>query len=236
MGFVKMGLDTDASEYFELLKHDLFTLRIEWRMYRSFFRTNLETVEMLNDVSGSTAHTLERVLFERCLLGIRRMTDPSTGRNRSTEAVTIKGLSKRIDLADTELKKLVSDAERAASFARNWSSKRIAHADLEYRLGGAKLETASRAKVETAIDGIAAVIKWVSLEYLDVHQVTHVLPPLDDERAFLKAIFFGQRELRRLEALRKTLLADEKYAELDSVRKETANYPDWLQRNDPPTD
>jgi hypothetical protein len=47
-----MGLDTDASEYFELLKHDLFTLRIEWRMYRSFFGTNLETVEMLNDVSG----------------------------------------------------------------------------------------------------------------------------------------------------------------------------------------
>ena len=35
----------DAEQYFELVKQDVFSARIEWRLYRSLFGTNPETVE-----------------------------------------------------------------------------------------------------------------------------------------------------------------------------------------------
>ena len=236
VGVEMATVSRDAVNYFDFVKNDLFALRIEWRLYRSLFGTNPETVDLLNRVSGPTANTLERILFERTLLGIRRLTDPPVGQRRNTQSVTVKGLVERFGSDDVELRKRVNQAESAASFARNWSAKRIAHADLQYRTGKAKLETASRAKVELAIDKIAKVVKWVSRSYFDTTLVTHPIPALNDERNFLRALYLGQLEREARKENLKALLKVGNHVEFDRLRNEPMDFPAWLLRDDPPMD
>src|SRR6056297_3400527 len=177
--------------YLELVKHEFFTLRIEWRLYRSLFGTNKETVELLNKASGSTANTLERALYERTLLGLRRLTDPYQGKKGKTKSVSVNGFIQVVPSKDPNLRRLAGTATQRSSFARNWSDKRIAHTDLAYRRGEAKLEIASRANVESANEAIADVIKHVAKEYYDTTLVTHPIPSSGDERSFLRALYLG---------------------------------------------
>ncbi|GGO56294.1 hypothetical protein SAMN05444398_10549 [Roseovarius pacificus] len=224
-----------AKEYYDLLLHELYTARIEWRLYRSLFGTNKETVDLLNEISGLTAQTLERVLFERTLLNLRKLTDPYEKQRGKHLSVTTKGLSRYFDCSDNTLRKLVNQAERAASFARDWSNKRIAHSDLDYKARKAKLEKASRAAVEDALTSIADVLKWVAHEHFDTTLVTHPIPPLDDERRFLKALYLGKSEMERVSGKKQLLLEQRRYAELDEFRA-VSEIPDWLVRKNPPID
>lgn len=229
----------DAAEreaYFELVRNDFFTLRIEWRLYRSLFGTNPETVDLLNAVSGPTASTLERVLFERCLLGLRRLTDNPKGYRGRSSSVTIKGLVERFGSDDQDLKRLVATAVKKSTFARDWSSKKIAHADLDYRQGRAQLEKASRAKVETAMDSISAVLKWISATHFDTLLDTHPIPPWNDEREFLRALYLGQNANREYEEQHARLLEERRYRELGALEKRFNRFPAWLYREDPPID
>ncbi len=223
------------NDYFELLKHEFFALRVEWRTFRSFFGTNQETVELLNAISGPTANTLDRILFERVLLGLRRLTDPYEGGRRKTKSVTVKGLSIELSDFDTDLARLVNEAERAAKFARNWSDKRIAHADLNYRNGTSKLEKESRARVEVAIEAIAGVLKLAAQKHFDTHIITHPIPPLRDQKFFLRALYLGQKELEDRGKREENLMSEGNYDALNVLRAEKV-YPTWLDRKDPPFD
>ncbi|WP_296763114.1 hypothetical protein [Sediminimonas sp.] len=89
----------ELGDYLELVKHEFFTLRVEWRLYRSLFGTNAETVELLNKASGPTANTLERVLFERTLLGLRRLTDSYHGKKRN-KSVSVNGFVHKVPSED----------------------------------------------------------------------------------------------------------------------------------------
>lgn len=226
--------DDSKSKYFELLTNDFFTLRIEWRICRSFFGTNRETVDLFNDVSGSTTHTLERVLFERVLLGLRKLTDPYEGNRRKTKSVTIKGIGSDLEDSSTELAKLVNDAERAAKFAKNWADKRIAHADLEYRKGTTPIFKASRARVEDAFDAISDVIKFVAEKHFGSSLGTHPMPPLRDETFFLRALYLGLKEMEARKELRAKYLSERNYEKLDALTEEDWKFPSWLERDDPP--
>lgn len=229
-------MSESAKEYMELLKLDFFTTRIEWRLYRSLFGTNKETVDLLNEISGPTAHTLERILFERTLLNIRKLTDPATGRRGRSKGVTVKGLKQFCNGDHGELTRLVSQAERAASFARNWADKRIVHSDLDYRLGNAKLETASRQKVENVLEAISLVIKWFAKEKLGYNLNTHPVPALKDERLFLETLYKGQLARREEKLHRKTLREDRNWDELDQFESNIRDLPHWIKRDDPPID
>lgn len=225
----------NAKEYYDLLLHELYTARLEWRLYRSLFGSNKETVDLLNDISGLTAQSLERVLFERTLLNLRKLTDRFEKQRGRHVSITVKGLPHYFECSDNTLKRLANQAESAAGFARDWSNKRIAHSDLDYRTGKAKLEKASRADVENALTSIARAVKWVAYEHYDKTLVTHPIPPLNDERRFLKALYLGHCEMERVSKEKKALLESKRYAELDELRAAT-EIPDWLVRENPPLD
>jgi len=230
-----MGHD-ELGNYLELVKHEFFTLRIEWRVYRSFFGTNKETVELLNKASGITAHTLERVLFERTLIGLRRLTDPYSAKKRKAKSVSVNGFIHLVQSEDHDLRRLAGIAVQRSSFARNWSDKRIAHADLAYRRGEAKLETASRANVESANEAIADVIKHVAKEYYDTTLVTHPIPSSGDERSFLRALYLGVLAVDEERSIEKQLLEEREYKELERLLTSHERIPEWLKRDDPPID
>ncbi|MCR9147402.1 MAG: hypothetical protein NXH74_09400 [Rhodobacteraceae bacterium] len=228
--------EEELDDYLELVKHEFFTLRIEWRLYRSLFGTNKETVELLNKASRITARTLERVLFERTLLGLRRLTDPYSGKKGKTKSVSVNGFVHIVPSEDQDLRRLAGIAVQKSSFARNWSAKRIAHADLAYRRGEAKLETASRASVESANGAIANVLKHVAKKYYDTTLVTHPVPPLGDERSFLRVLYLGVLACDEERASEKQLLKERNLKELDRLQTWHERMPDWLKRDDPPID
>ncbi|WP_209547231.1 hypothetical protein [Ruegeria sp. HKCCSP346] len=222
----------EAENLFEHLKTDFFRLRVEWRLYRSLWGTNKETFDMLQSISASTSQTLEAIVFERVLLGLRKLTDPPHGRRMSAKSVSIRALPKYFDDGEKTLTKLVSSSLKSSSFARNWSDKRIAHSDFEYRVGNAQLEPASRAKVEKALESIATIIKWIARNHFDTTLITHPIPPLSDERTFLRCLYEGKQEMERKRELSKQLSLQGRYEERNKLRE----MPDWLKRSEPPID
>lgn len=224
----------EAEHYFNLIKHEVFTLRVEWRLYRSLFGTNRETMELLNQVSGPTSQILERVLFERVLLGLRKLTDKFEVPRRGSKSVTIKGLPSAFSTHAAQIKMLVNQADRSCSFARNWSDKRIAHSDLDYKSGAVKLESASRKKVEDAILSIEAVVKEVSRFAYNTTLITQPVPPINDERAFLRTLYLGQKVINQRKEQEARLLSEKNYTELKKLDDHNREFPDWLNRSDPP--
>lgn len=224
--------EREARELFEFVKLDFVTLRNEWRIYRSLFGTNPETVELLNSVSGRTAAVLERALFERVLLGLRKLTDPARAQRRNRRSVTIKALLEAYDAKDAPLKRLVGKAERSASFARDWSSRKIAHSDFEFREGTMRLESASRHAVEVAMERIARVIRWISEYHFNTSFVTHLTPNTGDDCAFLQCLFEGQIAVREKRAQSRQRMKDGRVREA----KELLSLPEWLHRRHPPVD
>lgn len=231
-----MPLTQKCEEFFELLKYDFFLLRTEWRFYKSLFGTNAETVALLNSISGVSANTLDRVFFERTLLGLRKLTDPAQTQRGARLSFSIKGLFQFPELDERELRKLVNQAAKASSFARDWSNRRIAHNDLDYRTGGKPLEKASRLKVEEALNAISRTIKWVGTHRLDTHLVTNPIPPFNDERALLRTLYEGHRVLKERKRQKAEFLKNGEYDKVDELRKANASYPNWLSRNDPELD
>ncbi|MEO0378871.1 MAG: hypothetical protein AAF252_01285 [Pseudomonadota bacterium] len=230
-------MQQEAKEYLELVKNDLFTSRIEWRLYRSLFGTNPETVDLLNRVSGPTANTLERVLFERTLLNIRKLNDPPESKRHQTRSVSVKGFPKFFFKDDHKLAELVEQSDKAASFAKSWSNKKIAHSDVSYKSGTAHLEKASRSRVELALDAIAAVAKFVSSHYFNTTIVTHPIPALNDDRRFLEALFLGDLAVFEHNSERKRYLDSRQYEALNRMREQDrTRFPEWLHREDPPMD
>ncbi len=226
--------DQAAKDYFEHIKNEYFMLKVEWRLYRSFFGTNRETVDMLNSISGPTVSTLERVLFERTLLGLRKLTDPFVGRRGRTKSVTIKGLSAIFIDESKELKQIVGEAERSTAFARNWSDKRIAHSDLEYRSGREKLASATRAKIEEALERIGIAVQWISVRHFDTTLGVNPIPPMDDEREFLRVLYLGYQAATKQVAERELFIAAKDYKKASQLMEEIFDVPEWLNRADPP--
>ncbi|WP_299623384.1 hypothetical protein [uncultured Tateyamaria sp.] len=225
-------MNIDAEQYFELVKQDVFSARIEWRLYRSLFGTNPETVEFLNKISGRTANTLERVLFERTLLNLRKLTDRPENTRWNEKSVTLRGLSHFFFVEDAQLKRLQTQAIEKASFAKNWSDKKIAHSDLDHRTNAVKLSSASRERVDNALEAAAEVIKHVAKEHYGYTQITHPIPDANDERWFLLHLFEGARAFDEKERLSREYSASGRYVERDSLY----DFPSWLDRPEPPFD
>mmetsp|Transcript_23799 Transcript_23799/g.42850 ORF Transcript_23799/g.42850 Transcript_23799/m.42850 type:complete len:228 (-) Transcript_23799:4549-5232(-) len=225
-------MNIDAEQYFELVKQDLFSARIEWRLYRSLFGTNPETVDLLNSISASTANTLERVLFDRTLLNLRKLTDRPENTRRKEKSVTVRGLSHFFFGEDRQLELLQTQAIEKASFAKKWSDKRIAHSDLDHRTNATKLSQASRERVDNALDAVAELVKHVAKKHYGYTQITHPTPLADDERWFLLHLFEGARAFDEKERLSKEYSTSGLYAERESLY----DFPSWLNRPEPPFD
>lgn len=230
--FSEAGLDVEFAKKYHHAKMDLFSLRIHWRTYVSFFGTNKERFEFLHEVSGAVSQTLERTLFETTLLGLRKITDPKGARG-GRQSVTIKSFADYLpDEYQKELRILVSQAEKSCEFARDWSGKKIAHADFEYRDGSYSLKPASRQKVHKAIDDVAKVFKWMELTLFHTTLVTHPIPPIEDEVWFLQVLYEGLAAHKEKKKLAKELSRQGSYDAAENLMK----YPNWLQRTEPPID
>ncbi len=132
------------------------------------------------------------------------------------------------------LRRLAGIAVQKSFFAKNWSDKRIAHADLAYRSGEAKLEIASRAKVEAANEAVADVLKYVAKQYFDTTLLTHPIPSPEDERSFLRVLYLGVLADDEARAVEKKLLEERNYKGLDRLNQWHERMPEWLKRDDPP--
>lgn len=216
----------ELAKEFYLLKTDLFVLRLDWRTYQGLFGTNRERVDLLNSVSGSVSSTIERVLFESVLLRLRRFIDKGSKKRRRLP-LSLELLRKiATDQNAIDLHRLLVDCKKKCAFAKNWSDKRIAHSDYQYRIGNEKLLPASRQKVNEAIDSIAAVIKLIGSNLLDTHYVTHPIADLRDETVFLRVLYEGKRIVDEKPDIAKRLIEEGRFQEASSVH----DYPEWLKR------
>lgn len=229
---IEVGLSEDFARVYHFVKLDLFDLRVHWRYYRSMFGANKDRFEFMFSISPDFARSLEQTMFETTLLKLRRLTDPKSSKG-GKRSITIKALPQWLaNEREKQLHQLVNDAVNASDFARNWSSKRVAHSDHDYRNGRNSLLPASRAKVEAAIEAIANVIKNVERNEFNTTQITHPIPNYPDEIDFLRCLYEGKMRIEEKKKLRKELSLAGDYVRRDQV----FTYPEWLQRTKVPMD
>lgn len=211
---------------FYYIQQDVSLLRSQWRIYRAFFGTNKERVDMLNCISGIVANTLERTLFEATLLGLRRLTDTDKGKWKVTSIMCFPNFFEGND--EQELLKLRTLAIKKSDFAKNWSDKKIAHSDLLYRRGKDPLQKASRQKVTDAIDSIADIIKWIAAEKLNQDLMTHPISSANDEVHFLQHLFRGQKAAEENKGKWFELMRQTKYDEARALDE----FPEWISERE----
>lgn len=221
-------LGKELAFQFVWTRHEIFSLRSNWRTYREFFGNHKERFELFFEVSGTTAQTLERTLFEMTLVQMRRLTDPAKtmGKNRN---VTIQAFEQcLVEEEQSEMASLVKDALQKTEFARDWVNRRIVHNDLGYRSGQKPLKKASRRKVEEAIDAIVRPIKWIAAKKCDFTMVTHPISAIRDESFFVRHLYEGQLalEAKRAQAIR--FKNERRYEEAMQLLDD---YPKWLRRS-----
>lgn len=215
-----------ARDHFDAISNQFYNLRILWAVYTSLFGTNKERVDLLNDVSGSTAYWIERCMYESVVLGICRLTDPvSSARGRSSN-ISVSRLPLLVpEKIDRELIARVEAAKEASNFARDWRNKKIAHSDEAVQLGKAQLANSSRLAINDAIEKIAACLRRYSIVHHDTTLVTHPIRALGrDEVEFLIALHLGFSEREKYKIAQRQSFLDGKSQEFSP----NGSLPDWL--------
>ncbi|MGR3500500.1 MAG: AbiU2 domain-containing protein [Limimaricola soesokkakensis] len=207
------------------IENDVYFLRSQWGIYQSLFSTSPDRVELFNEASGIVAFLTEKALFESAILGICRLTDPSS--MRGVRNVSIFRLRDFLDKVEDQERfdALCQDLNEKSAFARSWRNKSLAHSDDDIRNGRAKLDVASVSKVSDCLDAIARLLKLVAAVRLGVHLVTRpVLEASNDEIFFLKALYDGvrARSARKERAIEK--MKEGKHEEA----QEELYYPSWV--------
>lgn len=214
------------------LRNAYIGIRIDWRFYRSLFGESPERVALLNDCSGLFFYTQERVLFEAVVIGLCRIIDPiETGKGKGIRRnMTFHRLKNYIsdNARQVAFDELISKAEGAAIFARDWRNKRIAHNDYDISAGVAVLEVASREKVQFLIDVVGKILQWIYLEFLESDIHLDALLPLDDEVRVMTLLYKGL-EAERLEEedFRKAI----EVGNYEAAHKSN-NLPEWLTKRE----
>lgn len=214
-------LGSDFGEYYYYLNQSVFGLVGIWDVYRAFFGTNEERVELLNRASGFVALTIQDSLHERVILGICQMTDPSASQGRKN--LTLQALPPYI--ADPnrrdEVSALVAQAVSATGFARDLRNKLIAHSDFSAAVGSYQVDYSSIERIVLAIKSIIAPLRYIHLHYFDSAQMYHATRPLPDETGFLRCIYSG--------ISRQEVQQNSREARMTLPMK----FPDWLQDTEP---
>ncbi len=225
------ALGEEFGVLFHDVENDLYSLRLHWRVYVALFATNSERVDLLNSISGTTALLIEKALFEAAMMSVCRLTDPPQSLRGAQKNITVKRfqalVEERFSNANVEnLAKLVSTAVEASEFARSWRNKRLAHSDEAVRRGKQAILTASIEKMDRAIDAVASIIRWVGVELMDTHIVTHPISSFkSDEIVFLKALFLGIQEKDRRVKRAQEAIAERRYSDAEST---LSDFPQWL--------
>lgn len=154
------------------LKNEVLTLESNWNEFVILFGTNKERINLMNQVAKHFFGILQSSMFENTLLHIARVTDPAETKVRGQvrKNLTFYGLEALVDHAETKqaFKVQVDKAFQAASFAREWRNKRIAHSDLIHATDdSAELPAASRLLVRKCLDELRKALEIITLYYYD---------------------------------------------------------------------
>jgi hypothetical protein len=153
---------------YHALYNDVVWLHIRWDQHRLLYGAKPERIDLLNSAAPMFFRLLQDTLFEQTLLDISRLTEKS--KMGQYAHLTLQRLVYALPAGNLQAtaKEKLSDAIRAAAFARDWRNRRIAHRDLDVALQRAvrPLSPASRIKIDGALGAIGAVLNVVSLHYL----------------------------------------------------------------------
>jgi hypothetical protein len=184
-------LGGEFGDYFFYLNQSVFGLVGIWDVYRSFFGTNEQRVDLLNRASGYVTRIIQDSLHERVILGICQVTDRKISMGRKN--LTVHGLPDFIVDAGfrDEVTSMIESATAATSFARDLRDKLIAHSDLAATMGSYQVEHSSRERIVLAIRSIIKPLRHIHTRYFDATQLYHTIRPLPDEVGFLRCIYLG---------------------------------------------
>lgn len=226
------ALGQDNGELVDNLRTDCASLRLYWRIYRSFFGTSKERVDMLNSISGTTAHVLESSLWHEVIFRICRLSDPKTGFRGKSKNVSITRLEDLVEeRSKKEMQKSISEAIAASVFAKTLRNKLLAHSDDDVRNNrGVLITRGSRRDVSNAIGKICECVRLYYSVALETQLITHPISNLgNDEVKIIEAIYMGNQEMLRIEAERKRCLSARDYKALE---ENETHLPEWVTYRD----
>lgn len=210
-------LGKNFGEYFYYLNQATFELVGVWDVYRSFFGTNEQRVNLLNRASGYVTCVIQDTLHERVILGICQLTDPEN--SRGLRNLTVTGLPSFIDetIYREEIAVMCKSARDSTSFARDLRNKLIAHSDFAAKSGSQQIEYSSRLKIVKAITAIIKPLRHIHMKSFDSFQFYHAIHASPDENMFLKCIHLGveQMEIEK--------------SDLNILNYSKRQFPDWLE-------
>ena len=217
-------LGADLGGVYFSLYESFVVMGLEWRVFSEWFRAAPERVDLLNEVSGTTALVIQNALRERTAIKLSRLTDRSSqGRNRNASLAALRNYE--VTENDAILQQNVLNAQEKASNIRRIRSKRLVHADHRETLFPSDDLGASYADFDAAIKASGAVLQHFSNVYLDAHVSFDMVSSFkDDEVSFLKVIYLG------------LIKRDEISSELREIKnvadyeREIDRVPDYLRR------
>ena len=176
-------LGPDLGALYHALHDEVIWLHGKWQQYRILFAESEERIELLNGVAGFFFRVIQDVLFENVVLHIARLTDPtqSVGKDNLT-LFRLAEFVKEPKLA-LEVKSLAERAKAAATFARDWRNRHLAHTDLALALGdqAKPLPPISRERIDAALAAAALVLNRIESHYWQSEVAfTQVIQPLGD--------------------------------------------------------
>jgi len=180
-----------CGELYSDLYKEILWLHVVWRQYRVLFGTSAARIELENKTAGFFFVLLNDTLWDSVLLHICRLTDPPVvGRRSKKQTLTLLRLAGEIPepAVSKRVRSLVGRAKTAATFARDWRDRRIAHRNLELvqSLSAPPLKPGSRSNVEGVLALFRDILSAMEHHYLNHEQVTFdYASPGNDAEALL---------------------------------------------------
>lgn len=180
-------------------------MRLKWRVYRAFFATNVERIELLNSISGLTAQVIQDTLYDDVVLHLCRAADPAFQRGKANNT-----FRRLIELTGDcagkpELERLCVQFLHTCSPLRQRRNTSIAHSDRQAHFASDGIGGVSRKQIEDALEAWRNLTRYIGLAAFDSDLATTLVPQHnDDEVTFLRALYHGREAIgvRTAEAMR----------------------------------
>jgi hypothetical protein len=162
----KMG--DELGSIFHRLWNQCVLLHMRWDDYADMFGTGPDDFTLLNEVAPGFFKSVQDTSWEWILLKLCHFSDGAVVAHRRTLSLDTLLKTKGGETVPN-LKNLVEIARQSTKFAKDWRDRHIAHADLEYELEKnlKPLAAASRAQVRVSLQEIDAVLRAVSMHFMD---------------------------------------------------------------------
>ncbi|WP_424969436.1 hypothetical protein [Dinoroseobacter sp. S76] len=224
---LKVTLGDDLGEAVYWLDNAITNAYVELKIFHGLFVHSPKRVDVLNEASGLVAMYASKALWDSLCMALCRLTDPR--RTAGHPNLCLESLAIHFDdHCRGEFNDTLAEAKEAATKFRERRNKVLAHADEGIALRIDALEGSSYIEAKNCLDKIAACMNVVHSKFLESTTMYDlaVLGP-NDERAFLKRIYLGNRfEAENSDALKSALEARD-FNEVERLRK-LVEVPDWV--------